>query len=101
MEVSNDGTKWCAVFLIYIFVCKCNGNFSNSDIDVSNSPLRDPTKTRNRFEGLLEGAIKLYSNGIKQFSDDGTVNNGSNDVPGAIRLPKDSRGKSAVVTRYI
>lgn len=62
--------------------------------ETSNSPLRDPVKTRNRFEGLLEGAIKLYSNGIKKSSAD-------NDVPGAIRSSKDPRGKSAVVTRYL
>lgn len=63
-------------------------------VEISNSPLRDPVKTRNRFEGLLEGAIKLYSNGIKKSSTD-------DNKSGAMRLSKDPRGKSAVVTRYI
>ncbi|KAJ6638261.1 hypothetical protein Bhyg_10995 [Pseudolycoriella hygida] len=53
------------------------------------SPLRDPALTRTRFEGLLEGAIKLYSN------DDTRNDNGNNDVPGAIR-PIENKSKSAM-----
>ncbi|KAG4068410.1 hypothetical protein HA402_007930 [Bradysia odoriphaga] len=53
------------------------------------SPLRDPVLTRTRFEGLLEGAIKLYSN------DDTHTEIGNNDVPGAIR-PIENKSKSAM-----
>lgn len=53
------------------------------------SPLRDPVLTRTRFEGLLEGAIKLYSN------DDTQADVGNNDVPGAIR-PIENKSKSAM-----
>lgn len=58
----------------------------------NSSPLRDPLITRNRFEGLLEGAIKMYNtNDNENVKDD--------EVPGAIKS-KDFRGKSAVVLRY-
>lgn len=58
----------------------------------NSSPLRDPLMTRNRFEGLLEGAIKMYStNDNENVKDD--------EVPGAIKS-KDFRGKSAIVLRY-
>lgn len=56
----------------------------------NSSPLRDPLITRNRFEGLLEGAIKMYSTNENAKDD---------EVPGAIKS-KDFRGKSAVVLRY-
>lgn len=56
----------------------------------NSSPLRDPLTTRNRFEGLLEGAIKMY---------DTNENTKNDEVPGAIKS-KDFRGKSAIVLRY-
>lgn len=58
------------------------------------SPLRDPGKTRTRFEGLLEGAIKMYSNEINHevFHEI----NANSDV--ATR-PKENRGRSAVPSR--
>lgn len=60
------------------------------------SPLRDPVYTRNRFEGLLEGAIKMYSNDV---TDNRHGDTHFNDMPGAIR-PREFRGKSAMVPRY-
>lgn len=59
------------------------------------SPLRDPVYTRNRFEGLLEGAIKMYSD---DAPDSRHEHPHFNDVPGAIR-PRDCRGKSAMMLR--
>lgn len=67
------------------------------------SPNRDPHATRNRFEGLLEGAMKLYGSSsysnchslLKQQDDDQ-----SGQMPGVIK-PKDQaeRGKSAATIR--
>lgn len=66
--------------------------------------MRDPVKTRFRFEGLLESAIEMYStkpsrnNTVESDEDDD--NHGTQiDMPGVIR-PKENRGKSAIVTRY-
>lgn len=81
---------------IFDFLPLFNGFISIFGIlDNSNSPMRDPIQTRNRFEGLLEGAIKLYSNDSKDSDF-----NQPNDMPGVIRS-KDSRGKSAATTRYL
>lgn len=60
------------------------------------SPLRDPHSTRNRFEGLLEGAMKLY--GSSSYSNCHSLMNQQEDVPGAIKT-KEARGKSAATIR--
>jgi hypothetical protein len=66
------------------------------------SPLRDPHATRNRFEGLLEGAMKLY--GSSSYSNCHSLVNQQDDdqlgqMPGVIRS-KEARGKSAATIRY-
>lgn len=71
-------------------------NLLNAFTD-SLSPLRDPVYTRNRFEGLLEGAIKMYSVDGRDTTCDGTL---FHDVPGAIRA-RDYRGRSAIVSMYV
>uniref|UniRef100_A0A4Y0BK00 Uncharacterized protein n=1 Tax=Anopheles funestus TaxID=62324 RepID=A0A4Y0BK00_ANOFN len=58
------------------------------------SPMRDPVITRNRFEGLLEGAIQLYTDGPEREEEQ----KNSIPLPGVIR-PVENRGKSAVVVR--
>lgn len=70
-------------------------SFSAADIL---SPVRDPVKTRNRFEGLLEGAIKMYSNDIQ-----GEVFNEINSTSGggAATKQKENRGKSAIPNRSV
>lgn len=69
-------------------------SYKSSSASLSASPVRDPAKTRNRFEGLLEGAIRLY-----ETSDDREM--------GHVRKPSvsfnrnsetNARGKSAIVT---
>lgn len=66
------------------------------------SPLRDPHLTRNRFEGLLEGAMKLY--GSSSYSNCHSLMNQTTEeeqfgqMPGAIK-PKEIRGKSAATIR--
>lgn len=55
------------------------------------SPLRDPVITRNRFEGLLEGAIQLYSDPPAKEE----AHKHSITLPGVIRPPVENRGKSA------
>lgn len=55
------------------------------------SPIRDPVVTRNRFEGLLEGAIQLYTDP----PDKEEANKHSITLPGVIRAPAEHRGKSA------
>ncbi|KAL7030859.1 hypothetical protein ACKWTF_006810 [Chironomus riparius] len=74
-------------------------------LDVStnslSSPLRDPHVTRNRFEGLLEGAMKLY--GSSSYSNCHSLVNQQDDdqlgqMPGVIRS-KEARGKSAATIR--
>lgn len=58
------------------------------------SPLRDPAKTRNRFEGLLEGAIRLY-----ETSDDREMGHTRKpSVSFSRNADTTNRGKSAVVT---
>ncbi|XP_052873750.1 uncharacterized protein LOC128279069 [Anopheles cruzii] len=64
------------------------------EMEEMTSPLRDPVVTRNRFEGLLEGAIQLYGDGPERDEEQKT----SIPLPGVIR-PVESRGKSAVVVR--
>uniref|UniRef100_A0AAG5D811 Uncharacterized protein n=1 Tax=Anopheles atroparvus TaxID=41427 RepID=A0AAG5D811_ANOAO len=58
------------------------------------SPMRDPVITRNRFEGLLEGAMQLYTDGAEREEEQ----KNSIPLPGVIR-PVENRGKSAVVVR--
>lgn len=65
------------------------------------SPMRDPTVTRNRFEGLLEGAMKLY--GSSSYSNCHSLMNQQEEdqlghLPGVIKS-KDVRGKSAATIR--
>lgn len=60
------------------------------------SPLRDPAKTRSRFEGLLEGAINLYSGDISNEVMD-EINSTSDAVKRA--KPKDVRLKTAIPSR--
>lgn len=57
------------------------------------SPLRDPIKTRTRFEGLLESAIKMYSNDIPNEINE---NNSTLDLNSRL---KENRGKSAIPAR--
>ncbi|XP_035789588.1 uncharacterized protein LOC118465444 isoform X2 [Anopheles albimanus] len=59
------------------------------------SPLRDPVVTRNRFEGLLEGAIQLYEEECPEREEE---QKNSIPLPGVIR-PSETRGKSALVVR--
>jgi len=74
-------------------------------LDVSTSslgsPLRDPHATRNRYEGLLEGAMKLY--GSSSYSNCHSLMNQQEDelspMPGSIKA-KEMRGKSAATIRY-
>ncbi|XP_055611015.1 uncharacterized protein LOC129757748 isoform X2 [Uranotaenia lowii] len=66
------------------------------DMEEITSPMRDPVVTRNRFEGLLEGAIQLYSEPV----DREEANKNSIPLPGVIRPPPvEHRGKSAAVVR--
>jgi hypothetical protein len=76
-------------------------------LDVSanslSSPSRDPHATRNRFEGLLEGAMKLY--GSSSYSNCHSLMNQQEEdqlgqMPGVIK-PKEARGKSAATIRYL
>lgn len=65
------------------------------------SPLRDPHATRSRFEGLLEGAMKLY--GSSSYSNCHSLLNQPEDdqlgqMPGVIKS-KEARGKSAATIR--
>ncbi|XP_049290335.1 uncharacterized protein LOC125767607 isoform X2 [Anopheles funestus] len=62
------------------------------EMDEIASPMRDPVITRNRFEGLLEGAIQLYTDGPEREEEQ----KNSIPLPGVIR-PVENRGKSAVV----
>ncbi|XP_052896476.1 uncharacterized protein LOC128303533 [Anopheles moucheti] len=64
------------------------------EMDEIASPMRDPVLTRNRFEGLLEGAIQLYTDGPEREEEQ----KNSIPLPGVIR-PVENRGKSAVVVR--
>lgn len=74
-------------------------NQSNNSME---SPLRDPLVTRNRFEGLLEGAMKLY--GSSSYSNCNSLVNQTTEeeqfgqMPGAIKS-KEVRGKSAATIR--
>ncbi|XP_050093956.1 uncharacterized protein LOC126576694 [Anopheles aquasalis] len=61
------------------------------------SPLRDPVVTRNRFEGLLEGAIQLYEEEEGPEREEEQKN--SIPLPGVIRPSEATRGKSALVVR--
>ncbi|XP_055535581.1 uncharacterized protein LOC129724602 isoform X2 [Wyeomyia smithii] len=63
------------------------------EMEEMTSPLRDPVITRNRFEGLLEGAIKLYS----EPAEKDETNKNSITLPGVIRPTVEHRGKSAAV----
>lgn len=74
-------------------------NFSSNS---SSSPLHDPHSTRNRFEGLLDGAMQLY--GSSSYSNCHSVVNQKEDdqlghLPGVIKS-KENRGKSAATIRY-
>lgn len=67
------------------------------------SPMRDPQATRNRFEGLLEGAMKLY--GSSSYSNCHSLMNPQEDdqlgqMPGVIKS-KEARGKSAATIRCV
>ncbi|XP_021696548.1 uncharacterized protein LOC5566273 isoform X2 [Aedes aegypti] len=61
------------------------------EMEEMTSPIRDPVVTRNRFEGLLEGAIQLYSDPPEKEE----ANKHSITLPGVIRPPTEHRGKSA------
>jgi hypothetical protein len=59
------------------------------------SPLRDPSSTRNHFEGLLSGAIY----GSSSVSNCNTLSHQDDDImPGVIKS-KEARGKSAATIR--
>lgn len=65
------------------------------------SPLRDPHKSRSRFEGLVEGAMKLYSS--SSYSNCHSLTHQQDDdqlgqMPGVIKS-KEARGKSAATIR--
>lgn len=65
------------------------------------SPLRDPHSTSKRFEGLLEGAMKLY--GSSSYSNCHTLMHQQEDdqlgqMPGVIKS-REARGKSAATIR--
>lgn len=57
------------------------------------SPLKDPVKTRSRFEGLIEGAISLY-----ETSEDRELGHSRKPAVSFSRNSENNRGKSAVVT---
>lgn len=64
------------------------------------SPIRDPIRTRHRFEGLLEGAIELYTT---HDGDDGasTPEIMASGVAAAFaERMRINRGKSALPFRY-
>ncbi|XP_055624385.1 uncharacterized protein LOC129767467 isoform X2 [Toxorhynchites rutilus septentrionalis] len=65
------------------------------EMEEMTSPIRDPVVARNRFEGLLEGAIQLYS----EPADKEEANKHSIPLPGVIRPTVENRGKSAAVVR--
>lgn len=57
-------------------------------------PIKDPATTLNRYEGLLEGAISLYSIETTEYHTIETIT--KEEFPEAI-IKKDFRGKSADV----
>ncbi|XP_065079818.1 uncharacterized protein LOC135702707 isoform X3 [Ochlerotatus camptorhynchus] len=61
------------------------------EMEEMTSPIRDPVVTRSRFEGLLEGAIQLYSDPPEKEE----AHKHSITLPGVIRPPVENRGKSA------
>lgn len=66
------------------------------------SPLRDPHASRSRFEGLLDGAMKLYSSSSYSNCHSSMKNQHDDDqlgqLPGVIKS-KEARGKSAATIR--
>lgn len=64
---------------------------------IPDSPLRDPAKTRNRFEGLLEGAIRLYETNEDQDTGHSRKSNVSFSR-NSEATSTTNRGKSAIVT---
>lgn len=61
------------------------------------SPIRDPAVTRNRFEGLLEGAIQFYSEHVEERGGGpGTPEIVSSAAMYAAKI-RENRGKSAVL----
>lgn len=62
------------------------------------SPIRDPTVTRNRFEGLLEGAMKLYGSSSCHSLMNQQDGDQLSHLPGVIKS-KEVRGKSAATIR--
>ena len=70
----------------------------------SNSPLRDPHTSRSRFEGLLEGAMKLY-NSSSYSNCHSTLNHQDDDqlgqMPGVIKSREARGAKSAATIRFV
>lgn len=62
------------------------------------SPIRDPAVTRNRFEGLLEGAIQFYSEHVEESAGPGTPEIVSSAAVYAAKI-RENRGKSAIPFR--
>lgn len=62
------------------------------------SPLRDPTETRHRFEDLLDGAMKLYTSSSYTNCYSLMNENQANETPGSVKT-KENRGKSAATIR--
>lgn len=75
---------------------KKSRNFSSNS---NESPLRDPTETRNRFENLLDGAMKLYSSSSYSNCYSLMNENQTNETPGSVKTNKENRGKSAATIR--
>lgn len=63
------------------------------------SPIHDPLRTRNRFEGLLEGAIELYASQRESESPSTSEVMASSAAIYAEQI-RANRGKSALPFRY-
>lgn len=65
------------------------------------SPLRDPSETRHRFEELLDGAMKLYTSSsyTNCYSLMSEAQAQANETPPGSVKAKENRGKSAATIR--
>lgn len=79
-------------YFIYFFII--NLYFFKNKIGEKSSGY-EPAASRIRFEGLLESAIQLYSN-PENVSLPSTAS-----AQNTLSRPKENRGKSAIVTRYV
>lgn len=91
-RAQSDGADQGFIGPVVFEMYKKGFDLSTNSLSATNSSRDDdPSATRNRFEGLLEGAMKLY--GSSSYSN-------CNSVPGVIKS-KEARGKSAATIRYL